>query len=841
MLKITGIEIENFGRHKHVAKTFEGHVVGLCGPNGRGKTTVLDALELGFTGNIVHPDPLNAFIRRSGEAKPPKKARVKVTFEADGKKGHIVREITKTTTSREMVWDGYNDGKPLSADKAVSDLLFQILGVDKKAINSTVFIKQGEMAKMFGDPTERRDFYTKLLMLGHLGGIANVVDNFRKQVADSCVDLGALKDAADTAYNEAAEHFETSDAALKLLTPQQDNIDAALALVRLFNEQASAEQAGVSAEAAMAAATAADAAGKVDPARITALEQLIETIGEERKANAKKWEQFRAVDQKKRMLTEANTKFTVLDAAEAALFALPADDSPDPAIKVKQYQETLKKWDRLDEVKALLVTFSAYNEAMEQASKAAQEENEAARADSLTILERRAPVLAQLDLRMQLRNAMQKEADGCTAECPVCGSGSIASGYLDTSIAELQAAVAEIEVERAPVLARVEASLAAAYRARAAADNAKRQADEHTAEMKKLTVELLLAGERIDLKAALDAAEAEVQPWTIRAHERKRAEAAVTAAKVAVRNLTRPDILEINNVTFEFDTLQGQCVTWDPARDNEETTAKAELAALNRRLTAHETAAAAMRAAADRLTTAEAALRASLDKLPTTNPDLSQRLSEGGAITAVSIVETGHKLRAEQSAYDAAKGALDSARTSLKAASAKVSELDLKIAEQGQRRKLVEDLVKLRDTFKPSGASLEYLDYKFGQIARMAADYLAESEANFMVTASTEIPLAFEFLRLDRPDEVWLPQSRMSGGQKVRLSVATLRAIHALIMPNVGLLVLDEPTTHLDDDAKRSMAEMLRKIGEEGTLQMIVCDHSPVLIDAFSDIIELPE
>ena len=86
-----------------------------------------------------------------------------------------------------------------------------------------------------------------------------------------------------------------------------------------------------------------------------------------------------------------------------------------------------------------------------------------------------------------------------------------------------------------------------------------------------------------------------------------------------------------------------------------------------------------------------------------------------------------------------------------------------------------------------------------------------------------------------------MPQSRMSGGQQVRLAVATLRAIHALAMPDVGLMSLDEPTTHLDDDAKQSMADMLQKIGEEGTLQMLVCDHSPVLLDALSDQIKITE
>jgi exonuclease SbcC len=72
------------------------------------------------------------------------------------------------------------------------------------------------------------------------------------------------------------------------------------------------------------------------------------------------------------------------------------------------------------------------------------------------------------------------------------------------------------------------------------------------------------------------------------------------------------------------------------------------------------------------------------------------------------------------------------------------------------------------------------------------------------------------------------------------LAVATLRAIHSLVVPNVGLLVLDEPTTHLDTEAKLALAEMLRRIGNEGGLQIIVCDHDPVILDACSSVIEIP-
>lgn len=199
MLLIKSLKLTDFGRHKSVDANFDGHVVGLTGSNGLGKSTVLQALQFAYTGTVeTEPArPLLNFIRRSSGDNPPKFAEVESTFVADGKEGRIIRRITRTSITRKLYWDGSD--KPITSDKEVSRILEEIMGVDKKAVNSTVFIRQGEMASMFKQETERRDFYTRLLMLGHLAKVANVIETHRSHLSGTLADLGAVRDAADSA------------------------------------------------------------------------------------------------------------------------------------------------------------------------------------------------------------------------------------------------------------------------------------------------------------------------------------------------------------------------------------------------------------------------------------------------------------------------------------------------------------------------------------------------------------------------------------------------------------------------------------------------------------------
>jgi exonuclease SbcC len=213
----------------------------------------------------------------------------------------------------------------------------------------------------------------------------------------------------------------------------------------------------------------------------------------------------------------------------------------------------------------------------------------------------------------------------------------------------------------------------------------------------------------------------------------------------------------------------------------------------------------------------------------------------GDVVTSEALATVLGELRLAETAYNEQVGKVEAARKAMADADGRLAEIDLRVAEQKNRITLAEELSRLAAAFKPSGVTMDFLDYQFGQIASLTQEHLSEMGADFMVAASESKPLAFEFLRLNRPNEAWLKQSRMSGGQKVRLALAVLLAIHELVIPDVGLLVLDEPSLHLDEDAKLTFGEVIRDLceagGEEGR-QIIICDHDQRLMSSLPDVME---
>ena len=145
---------------------------------------------------------------------------------------------------------------------------------------------------------------------------------------------------------------------------------------------------------------------------------------------------------------------------------------------------------------------------------------------------------------------------------------------------------------------------------------------------------------------------------------------------------------------------------------------------------------------------------------------------------------------------------------------------------------IISELDEFVDGFKPAGIATNYLDYKFRQIAETTQEFLASMGANFVVMVAEDRPMAFDFVRTDDAAGTIMFQSKLSGGQKVRLAIAFLMAIHETVIPNVGLLMLDEPSMHLDEEGVLQLRELLQELGSRckvtGT-QVIVSDHNPVL------------
>jgi len=830
MIKITGIKIKDFGRHRSIQSEFDSNVIGLTGPNGSGKSTVLQAIQFALTGTIDHPDPLKAFVRRSGEEEPPKRAEVTLDFVADGKPGKIYRKITATSSARTL--SGLGLDKEITSDKGVQEALFNILGVDKRAINSTVFIRQGEMASMFGKDTDRRDFYTRLLMLGHLEKIGDVVENHRKQISGTIQELGPAKDAARLTYEEAVSYFEECERELLGKSRRNAELIILRKLSSLFVDQASAERDAEKAEQVIAnlrpGERVSDLQSKLEVTRID-VSRLSELRDRAREARQKHSDAQNSILRHEK----ASAVYDELDKAEQAVREIQ-EETEDPGPEIDSISAKLAGLER----KSSLMLSRA------EAVKSLDEAKE--NVDKLT------PEVAELevsyqgfrsdysrvDSKLAMMSKIKGELSGKTFSCcPACGSDNASVDYLTTEIENLKESAAALNNEGGLAGDKFRSASAALVESSARWKESTRDLLRIDEDLKQLR-KLLLMFDKATGVSKLESLLAAKQKWSARQYEDSRLRQVLLGCTDKVRGFSRPADGEISDLKGELADAQDllNASVWCSSDESKMTEASVLAVSYERDIDRLGHAAADLKSANDRLSTIESAQDNQIG--------MTDRSWFGQDVDVITMADTDIAVadqENQQREYDASVGRKDAAYKAVKDADAKVSEMDLRIEEQKGRSILADDLGRLRDTFKPQGASLDYIDYKFGQIAQLASGYLAASRADFMVSPSTDIAMAYDFIRTDRPDEVWLPQNRMSGGQKVRLAVATLRAIHAMVMPNVGLLALDEPTTHLDEESKKSMADMLRTIGEEGTLQIIVCDHAPELVDAFGDEIKIQE
>ncbi|MGB9830546.1 MAG: SbcC/MukB-like Walker B domain-containing protein, partial [Fervidicoccus fontis] len=89
--------------------------------------------------------------------------------------------------------------------------------------------------------------------------------------------------------------------------------------------------------------------------------------------------------------------------------------------------------------------------------------------------------------------------------------------------------------------------------------------------------------------------------------------------------------------------------------------------------------------------------------------------------------------------------------------------------------------------------------------------------------------------------------SQASGGESVAVAIAFVLAMQKVIQKMIAgeevfdFLILDEPTTHLDDERVRDLVEVFRTLGErgEGVPQLIIVTHDEQLKEAGDAIYEV--
>ena len=142
--------------------------------------------------------------------------------------------------------------------------------------------------------------------------------------------------------------------------------------------------------------------------------------------------------------------------------------------------------------------------------------------------------------------------------------------------------------------------------------------------------------------------------------------------------------------------------------------------------------------------------------------------------------------------------------------------------------------------FDKKGLQAEFLKQRFTAILAFVNDALSLMRAGFSVRISPEVALSFD-CTFDS-GVTWRAMTKLSGGQRVRLTVAFMMAVQATILRSVGLLILDEPTTHVDEAGVESIVDLFQSVYgylAANDMTVFICDHAPEMHRAFQETLHI--
>jgi DNA repair exonuclease SbcCD ATPase subunit len=200
------------------------------------------------------------------------------------------------------------------------------------------------------------------------------------------------------------------------------------------------------------------------------------------------------------------------------------------------------------------------------------------------------------------------------------------------------------------------------------------------------------------------------------------------------------------------------------------------------------------------------------------------------------------ELQALQNAYLLQFGSFNESVRNSEELQRRQMELEVRMDKDKARRSLLATMETVRDAYHRTGVPLAYMRRKFERLCVLTCVNLEKLDSSFTVESDPENPVTFLFRRTDDPTNYVMSQSKLSGGQRVRLTVAFLMALQQLILPEVSFLVLDEPSVHLDQPGVESLRDLLVELGQHlqsGEAQVIVCDHNEALQPSFQNVIRL--
>jgi DNA repair protein SbcC/Rad50 len=833
-MKLKKITFKNWGRHKLLTKTIDAQVVGILGPNGCGKTTVLKGVDFAFTGKTT--DNLDSYVRDMGQGEAVNGS-VDIEFEKNGQEGRIFRQVGKSP-KRFLEWDGVKITKAKEVEEALED----IFGADRQAVSSAVFIAQGELDKfMFGTTAEREQLFMKLMLLNFMEKRAELVTRKIELLSTGLQDFSIQRDELAGQRREIELHHGTKSMLLAGMPSHSSEITE---LERWILNERELEKWGRELSSYGARVREKEASltlqlGKVDSVlqvyggewsptvcrgietRKEAIVQLskdIDSATSALKSNEKAVEDSRRLKEAELIRT---TLEPVITQSSAQITALEEKVSQTKRDRLQDELRTLDARERAQ--KAVDDNTRQMLEASEEVSKvSAAHKPEPHPVENIHEMK---DALRDAKFKLSLLQRCQETPQG--TRCPVCESEVDGTLWSAEKIDSLTEGVRKVSAE----IASRETANEVARKLNLACD---KRAIELRAQIAQLFKEIEAAHAKIaECKHVTDSRETITELLNVMDRDRKH------LAEITTKH--HADTVNLGRAQAVIESFEGRIV---------EPLSAEKLEAERTRITEQIDDLANLNNLYSVLVTLDADLRDSQSKVEVAQAELTKAESNQGTMSAtVTALLCGkepeprlQELKDIERERAELAGAVSEAARQVEEVKQRQDTLEHRAEKDAATRALIEQLRMLKETFTRGGLPLSYMAYQFERLVVLAQSFLADMDANFSIATAPDKPMSFTFMRVDEHSGVVMPQEKLSGGQRVRLAVAMLMAVQSLILPDVGFLVLDEPSVHLDTEGVENLKELLLDIGHRlgsTDMQVLVCDHHESLEPAFGAVIRM--
>lgn len=757
------VELKNFVSHRHTVIDFGLGVTAIVGPNGAGKTSILDAISYALF-NLHSRGALDYLVNRASQ-----EASVKLWFTSKGRSYLVEWQVERgrMRRTRARLYEELNGSKRLLADGPSHVLreVEKVVDVDKELFTQAMYVKQGEVeALVEARPAERKRIVSRLLGIDDLEAAWEAM----RDVIDDQESKLRLLEAQVAELGGVEEELKRVEGELIGIYEEQRRVEASLERARVRAE---------SLRALLQRYEEAERKYRELEASLIELNSRLEKAKEEAKWMRSQLEARSQVEERLIKLRPSFEEYEELQPklAEAAALKARMAELEGAAARLRREAEKCERKLRMAKERLERRLGEASNLLGERPRDVGELATLKDKALSRLEAERKEVLEGEEELRRRVEELAGRAAERehlleklslNPRECPVCGR-DLTKDHLARLVAKLRAELAELSSML--VEARREEA-----RLREYGEELSRRIEALRAMNVDEVIELAKEVEEVEAESEKARFELEEVVTEVQGLKEKAGELMMLEARLR----------ELEPLHRKYLEAQGALKAY-PSREE-----------LLLQIRSAEAAAEELEVRINRLRHEQGKLGYSEEAHAKLREELRSAEEELRKL-AVSHAE----LKARREYLEARRGELRK----------KLDELREKMVEKERRARFVKLLEEIRWSFSKDGLQRLVRAKAKPVIEHLAREYLEKFNLEY---SDVKLDEDFNPTLLGPLGEQ--PVDSISGGERVAVALALRLAIaRALAGERVELMILDEPTVHLDEERRRELVEVLRRFFRE--------------------------